>query len=313
MGEESYYIDQVTNLLENTVLKEEEKAFNQTIVYGKDADIEDIISICKQYPMGAKYSLVIVKEAQHLDKDLDLLEAYLTNIQPSTILVFNYKGKVLDKRKKITKTITQKGVVIESKKLYDNKIPDWIESKAKQENLLIEPKAKFLLADYLGNNLSRIENELNKLKINLKPQEIITCNTIEKYIGISKEYNNFELTKAIGNKDKLKSYSIVKNFSENEKDNPMVVVLSLLYTLFSNIIILHAIKDKSARNIAISLKTNPYFISDYQTAAQNYPLKKATAIISYLREADAKKKGVIVGSFSDFDIYKELLYKIFLS
>ena len=310
MGDESYYIDKIADLLEDTVLKEEEKAFNQTIVYGKDTSVNEIISLCKQYPMGAEKTLVMVKEAQHLIKEIDELENYLNHIQPSTILVLNYKGKTLDKRKKITKLIGEKGVLIESKKIYDNQVPDWIEKKAKEEKLLIEPKAKFLLAEYLGTDLSRIENEINKLKINLAENQVISCELIEKYIGISKEYNIFELTKAIGSKNSLKTFTIAKKFSENEKENPMVVVLSQIFVLFSNVIIFHGLKDKSVKNIASSLKINPYFVSDYQVAAQNYPIKKATAVISYLREADAKKKGVETSVISDFDIYKELLFKI---
>jgi DNA polymerase III subunit delta len=310
MGDEPYFIDQVTHLLEATVLREDDKAFNQTIVYGKDVSMDDIISLCRQYPMGAEYSLVIVKEAQHLIKEIDLLENYFKQIQPSTILVFNYKGKTLDKRKKVTKLISDKGILIESKKLYDNQIPDWIEKKVKEENLLIEPKAKFLLAEYLGTDLSRIENEINKLKINLAEKAIISCESIEKFIGISKEYNIFELTKAVGKKEKLQSFTIVQKFSENEKDHPMVLVISQLYALFSNVILTHTLKDKSIKNMVALLKINPYFVSDYQVAAQNYPLKKATAIISHLRNADAKKKG-LENAESDFNIYKELLFAIF--
>lgn len=310
MGDEPYYIDLITNTIESYALVEEEKAFNQTIIYGKDVSIDEVVSICRQYPMGAEYAVVIIKEAQLLDKNIEDLENYLSNIQPSTILVINYKGKTLDKRKKVSKLIFEKGVVLESKKLYDNQIPDWIQQKIEEEDLLIEPKAKFLLAEYLGSDLSKIENEINKLKINLNPKEIITCEIIEKYIGISKDYNNFEFLKAVGSFNKIKSFEIAKKFSENEKEYPMIVTLSLLFNLFANIITLHSLTDKSVKNIAQSLKINPFFVKDYQVAAQNFHIKKATATISYLREADGKKKG-LYGTISNMAIYNELLFKIF--
>ncbi|MFA9290289.1 MAG: DNA polymerase III subunit delta, partial [Solirubrobacteraceae bacterium] len=197
MGEEPYFIDKITNLLEETVLTEEEKSFNLTISYSKDASLEEIISICKQYPMASERTLVIVKEAQNLFKSIDLLENYLINIQSSTILVINYKDKTLDKRKKLYKLINEKGLIVESKKVYENYLPQWINTIVKQKNLSIDPKASFLFQEYIGNDLSRIENEVDKIKVHLKENETITLNEIEKYIGISKEYNVFELINAI--------------------------------------------------------------------------------------------------------------------
>lgn len=310
MGEEPYYIDLISKTIENEVLTEEEKGFNQNIIYGNDVDMSTILSYAKQFPMGSEKSVVIVKEAQHLSRTIDQLESYAMQPQPSTVLVFNYKGKTLDKRKKLYKEIQKNGVLYESKKLYDNQLPDWIENKAKTYGFQIETKAKFLMAEFLGSDLSRIDNELEKLKL-VASSGTITPEIIEKNIGISKDYNNFEFRKAIETKNGIQAYKIAKYFSENPKDNPLVVTLSILYQLFSGIIIYHSLSDKSQANVARELKINPYFVKDIQMAAQNYPLKKATRIISLLREADVKSKGVgTSGNVTDGDLLKELIFKI---
>lgn len=310
MGDEPYYIDLISKTIENEVLSEEEKGFNQNIIYGNDVDMATIIGYAKQFPMGAEKSVVIVKEAQHLSRTIDQLESYAMQPQPTTVLVFNYKGKTLDKRKKLYKEIQKNGILYESKKLYDNQLPDWIENKAKTYGFQIDAKAKFLMAEFLGSDLSRIDNELEKLKL-VAPSGIITPELIEKNIGISKDYNNFEFRKAIETKNGIQAYKIAKYFSENPKDNPLVVTLSILYQLFSGIIIYHSLSDKSQANVARELKINPYFVKDIQMAAQNYPLKKATRIISLLREADVKSKGVgTSGNVTDGDLLKELIFKI---
>lgn len=308
MGDESYFIDRITQALENHVLTEDEKGFNQTILYGKETSIEEVIGAAKQFPMMSDYTLVIVKEAQHLSRSIDKLLHYVENPLKSTILVFNYKYKTLDKRKKITKTLAQHAVLFESKRMYENQIPDWIENYLKTKNIQIEPKAKFLLVEFLGTDLSRIVNELNKLIILVKNH--VTVDDIEKNIGISKEYNNFELQKALGTKNILKANQIIHYFGQNLKDNPIVVTLGVLYSFFSNIIVYHSLVDKSKMNIAQALRINPYFVQDYQVASTNYPLKKSVQIISYLRDADLKSKGLGATNLPPSEILKELIFKI---
>lgn len=310
-GDEPFYIDKISKVIENEVLTEDEKGFNQTVLYGNDVEMSDIIGLAKQFPMGAERQVLIVKEAQHLSRNIDQLESYAANPQPSTVLVINYKGKTLDKRKKTYKEIQKNGVVYESKKLYDNQIPDWIEDNAKSNGLSIDPKAKFLMAEFIGNDLARLENEIEKLKI-VVGEGAITPEVIEKNIGISKDYNNFELRKAIETKDAERAFKIAKYFGQNPKDNPLVVTLSIMYQCFSNIIVYHALTDKSQANVAKELGVHPFFVKDAAAAAQNYPLKKATRIISLLREADVKSKGVgSTGNVSDGELLNELIFKIF--
>lgn len=310
-GDEPFFIDQISKTIENEVLTEDEKGFNQSVLYGNDVEMADILGMAKQFPMGAERQVVIVKEAQHLSRTIDQLESYAENPQPSTVLVFNYKGKTLDKRKKLYKTLQKNSVFLETKKMYDNQIPDWIDMTAKDLDLTLETKSKFIMAEFLGADLGRIYNELQKLKIVAEDGKI-TPEIIERNIGISKDYNNFELRNAIETRNAPKAFRIVNYFSQNPKDNPLVVTLSILYQTFSNIIIYHAISDKSQGNVAKELGINPYFVKDAATAAKNYPLKKATRIISLLREADVKSKGVgSTGNVSDGDLLNELLFKIF--
>lgn len=308
MGDEPYFIDLITNELEKTVLTEEEKSFNQTIIYGKDITIEEVVGQAKQFPMMSERTLVIVKEAQHLSRTIENLVAYAENPLPSTVLVLSYKYKTLDKRKKLAKIIAKTGVLLESKKLYDNQIPDWIEQYLRNKKITIEPKAKFLLVEFLGTDLSRIANELEKLSL-LCPQTV-TENDIEKNIGISKEFNNFELQKALIDKEVLKANRIVKYFGQNPKDNPLVVTIGVLYNFFSNLIIYHSLTDKSKMMVASELGINPYFVQDYQKAGMQYPLKKAVQIISYLRDADLKSKGLGATNLAQEEILKELIFKL---
>ncbi|APD05763.1 DNA-directed DNA polymerase [Flavobacteriaceae bacterium UJ101] len=308
MGDESYFIDRITKALEKTVLTEEEKGFNQTIVYGKETTIEEVVGAAKQFPMMSEHTLVIVKEAQHLSRTIDKLAHYVENPLTSTVLVFNYKYKTLDKRKKVTKLLSQKAVLFESKRLYENQVPDWIENYLKSKNLQIEPKAKFLLVEFLGTDLARIVNELDKLSILVSGK--ITVDDIERNIGISKEYNNFELQKALGTKNIVKANQIIHYFGQNPKDNPIVVTLGVLYNYFSNIIVYHSLSDKSKPSVAKELRINPYFVQDYQVAASHYPLKKSVQIVSYLRDADLKSKGLGATNLLSSEILKELLFKI---
>lgn len=308
-GEEPYYIDEISDYIEENVLDETEKEFNQTVMYGKDVDIPTIINNAKRFPMMANYQVIIVKEAQELDK-IEELAPYLDNMQPSTLLVLCYKYKKVDGRTAFKKNLEKKGVFFESKKLYDNQLPDWINQYLKQKNYQITPNATKLLADFLGNDLQKIVNEVNKLIINVAAQTTITPEIIEENIGISKDFNIFELQKALSNKDILKANQIINYFAANPKENPLVKVIIVLYPYFNKVLTYQQLNDKTPKNAASVLGLNPYFMKDYEEAAKRYNFDKLCQIISLLREYDLKSKGVDNVSTSDGDLMKELIYKI---
>jgi DNA polymerase III subunit delta len=309
MGEEPYYIDQISDFIEKNILDESEKGFNQQVMYGRDVTIEDIISAAKRYPIMAERQVIIVKEAQDLSRNIENLVFYAENPQPSTVLVFNYKYKTLDKRKKLHKVISKSGLIFESKKLYENQVSDWIRRVLSGKKYQIEPKAALMLIEFLGTDLSKISNELNKLMLILSEGSIINDKHIEENIGISKDFNNFELRKAVGEKNTLRANRIINYFSENSKNNPLVVTISLLNTFFTQLLFFHGLLDKSKKSVALALGINPYFVDEYFLAARNYPIQKVTSIISFLRDADVKSKGVGANQ-SQEDILKELLFKI---
>jgi len=311
MGEEPYYIDKLTEYIENNILTDEEKGFNQMVLYGKDVTVEDIVSIAKRYPMMADRQVVIVKEAQELSRTIEKLESYAENPQPTTVLVIAYKYKTLDKRKKVTKVLDKNGLVFESKKLYDNQVGEWIKRVLSGKGFGIEPKAAAMLVEFLGNDLSKISNELDKLAIILPKGSTITPKLIEDNIGISKDYNIFELRKAIGEKDQLKAYKIADYFAQNPKDNPLVMTVGLIFGFFNQLLQYHGLKDKNPSNAAKMLKVNPYFLKDYDIALRNYPMRKVSNIISTLRDVDVKSKGVGSNSISQSDLLREMLVKVF--
>lgn len=311
MGEEPYYIDKLTEFIEENVLEEHERDFNQTVLYGRDVSIEDVIGNAKRFPMMADYQVVIVREAQELARSIEKLEAYVKNPQTTTILVFAYKYKTLDKRKSLTKEIIKNGVVFESKKLYENQVGDWIKRVLSGQGYGIEPKAAAMLVEFLGTDLSKISNELDKLKIILPKGHTISAKDIEENIGISKDYNVFELRKAIGEGNQLKAYKIIEYFSQNPKDNPLVLTTGQVFSFFSQLLQYHGLKDKSKANVAKVLKVNPFFVSDYEVAFRRYPMKKVSAIVAKLRDIDVKGKGVGANSVTDYDLMKEMLIFIF--
>jgi len=310
MGEESYYIDKISDYIETNVLAEEERGFNQMVLYGRDVTIDDIVENAKRYPMMAEYQVVIVKEAQDLSRTIEKLASYAQNPQPTTVLVFNYKYKKIDKRKALYKTLKKIGVVYESKKLYENQVADWIRRVLSPKKYTISPKAAQMLVEFLGTDLSKINNELEKLQIILPKGSQITPEVIEENIGISKDFNNFELRKAIGDRNTIKAYQIVNYFANNPKDNPMVVTVSLLFNFFSQLLHFHGLKDKSPRNVATALKVNPYFVNEYITAARNYPMRKVSMVVSTLRDFDVRSKGVGSNAVPQGDLLKELLVRI---
>ncbi len=309
MGEEPFFIDQISDYIEENVLDESEKSFNLTISYGKDTDVHTLIGYAKRFPMMANHQVIIIKEAQNLDK-IDEFLSYVENPLKSTILVICYKYKTLDKRKVFTKSVAKHGILFESDKLYDNQLPEWIVNFLKQKKYSISPKAAVLLSEYLGADLSRIANELGKLMLNIPANTEITPDHIEQNIGISKDFNVFELQKAIGVKNIFKANQIINYFAANPRDNPLVVTLANFFQFFSKILIYHSLSDKSRNNVASALSINPFFVNDYQLAAKNYNAGKLIAIVGYLREYDLKSKGIDNISASEGELLKELLYKI---
>lgn len=309
-GEETYYIDRISDLIEESVLTEDEKAFNQVVLYGRDTSVEEVVSTAKRFPMMSDYQVVVVKEAQNLSKTFEKFEAYALHPQPTTILVFAYRDKP-DGRKKIFKTIKDKGVWFESKKLYENQVPDWIVKVLKGNNYGIEPKAAAMLAEFLGTDLAKINNELDKLKIVFPVGHVFTPKNIEENIGFSKDYNVFELKSALAVRNQEKAYNIINHFALNPKDNPIVVITGQMFSFFSQLLQYHGLKDKSKGNVAKALGVNPFFVEEYVTAARNFPMRKVSQIIEVIRDIDVKSKGVGAGSMKEDDMLKEMVYKIF--
>ena len=311
MGEEPYYIDKLTEFIESNILSEDERAFNQQVLYGRDVSIEDVISAAKRYPMMADRQVIIVREAQELSRSIDELESYVKNIQPTTVLVIAYKYKSLDKRKSLTKLIEKEGLLFESKKLYENHVGTWISRVLQGKGYHIEPKATAMLVEFLGTDLSRINNELEKLQIILPKGTTFTPAHIEENIGFSKDFNVFEFRKAIGERNQLQAYRIADHFAQNKKEYPMILTTGMVFSFFSSLLQYHGLKDKSPGNVAKVLKVNPYFLKDYDLALKNFPMKKISAIVSTLRDIDVKSKGVGANQLHETDLLKEMLAKIF--
>jgi DNA polymerase III subunit delta len=310
MGEEAYYIDEISDYIAANVLSETEKTFNQTVLYGKDTEIGTVINAAKRYPMMSEHQVIIVREAQNI-KNIDELIYYVEKPLKSTLLVINYKYKELDKRKKLYQALDKNAIVFNSEKLYEDKIPGWISEYLHSKGYGISPDAAVLLTEFLGNDLGKIVNELNKLFITL-PQGLtkISSEIIEKNIGFSKEYNNFELQKALATKDVLKANRIILHFAKNPNDNPFVLTISSLYSYFIKVFKYHFLPDKSKGAVASALKVHPFFTTEYEAAARKYPPAKLVQIISWLREYDLKSKGVGSSSASYGDLLKELVFKI---
>ncbi|TVR70254.1 MAG: DNA polymerase III subunit delta [Marinilabiliales bacterium] len=310
-GEEPYYIDLVSDYIIENVLTGEEKAFNQSIFYGKDTDVADLVNTALRFPMMASHQLIVLREA-HLMKDLDKLANYAEKPLKSTILVINYKYGSYDKRKKLSKVIESSGgALMESPRLYENKVPAWINTWLKKRKCSITPDASMLLVEYLGTDLGKIANELEKLIITLpETNRSITTGTIERNIGISKDYNNFELQKALAQKNALKANRIINYFAQNQKANPFTLTIFSLFTFFSKVFTLHFIKDRSPRNLGSVLRVNPYFLSEYEMAAKKYDARKTARIISWLREYDMRSKGFDNLSATEGDLLKEMIFKI---
>lgn len=314
-GEESFYIDLISDFIEANALTEAEKGFNQVVVYGKDAAMATILTHARRYPMMAQRQVVIVKEAQEiqdLNKEIGakLLLDYLTKPVPSTVLVFCHKHKSLDKRKELGKKIDQYSVCLSTKKMYDNQLPEFVSEYARDKKVRIDDRAVIALCEYVGNDLHRLANEFDKLTIALPPDGAISPEQVMNQVGVSKEYNIFELQKAILNRDSLMATRIVNYFESNTKKNPIIPVVAYLFSFFSKLLVAAQSPDKSDKGLVSALKISPYAAKDYMLALRQYPADRIVKVIASLKEADLKLKGVNTGSDSDGQIFRELVYRI---
>lgn len=313
-GDEPYYVDAITNFFEENILPPADQSFNQFVIFGKDVTIPTVLSYAKRFPMMSEYQVVIVKEAQAIQgigqKDMTkLIEDYAKNPLTSTILVLSSKDG-FNENLTWVKAINTKGVVVNSRKMYDSKLPEWIINYCHDHGLKISQKAVMMLAEFIGNNLKRLVSELEKISLNLKVGEEINAGIIEKYIGISKEFNVFEFQKSLIQKDVLKANQIIEYFKSNPKENPITPIILNLFTFFSKLILVHSAADKSEKGLAVTLGVNPFFVKDYLLGARNYSLGKTVQVINFLRKFDAKSKGVENVSASESELLKELTFMI---
>ena len=309
-GEEPYFIDQITEIIEREVLTEAEQSFNQTILYGRDADHLTVVDVARRFPMMAERQVVIIKEAQDM-KTLTQLQTYLEKPQPSTILLICHKHKKLDMRTAFAKSVNKHAVVMESKSLYDNQVPDYVKNYLQELKLGIEPAAAALIAEYLGTDLSKICNELDKLSLNLPPKTVVNYKHIQEYIGISREYNVFELQRALSTRNIAQTNKIVRYFAENPKSQPLVMVISSLFGYFSKIYLLHFLANANDTEKAKALQLrSDYFLKEYKAAAQQYNRVRTEKIIGFLKEYDLKSKGVGADGTQEGELLKELVFKI---
>lgn len=314
-GEETFYIDQIAELIETTVLTEAEKGFNQVIVYGKDAAMATILTHARRYPMMSEKQVVIVKEAQDipdLNKEIGakLLLDYLSKPVPSTVLVFCHKHKSLDKRRELGKKIDQLSVCLTTKKLYDSQLPAFAAEYAGEKNVNIEDRAIAVLCELTGNDLHRLANEMDKLSISSEEGKAITAEKVLAHVGISKEYNIFELQRAIIQRDVLLANRIVRYFGDNTKKNPAIPVVAFLFSFFSKLLAASQVPEKNDKALVSALKISPYAAKDYLMGLRNYSADKIVLVISFLKEADLRLKGVNTGSDSEEEILRELVYRI---
>lgn len=314
-GEETYYIDLIADYIEDHVLSETEKGFNQTVMYGRDVAMNEVLTNARRFPMMAERQVVIVKEAQQIsdlnkEQGQKILIDYLKNPANTTILVFCHKNKSLDKRKALGKNIDKYAVTVTTKKLYDNQVPSWIEQYLKSRGFSATPKAVQMLAESIGNDLERLSNEIDKILINFKDKVEVDEHIVQKYVGISKDYNVFELQKALMIKDVMKANKIVNYFQANAKKNPIIPIIAILYSFYSKLLMIYGTKDRSEHNLASILKVNPYFVKDYITATRYYDLPSIVNNIHYIKEADLKSKGVDNVSTSEGELLKELIFKL---
>ncbi len=314
-GEEPYYIDYIIQFIEKHALDETQKSFNQVVLYGKDTTITDILTAARRYPMMGERQVVIIKEAQELKgwtkaDSQKLLINYLENPLASTILVFGYKYKSVDKRTSFGKSVAKLSVFFASKKLYDNEVPGWIQAYCNEKKVAISQAAVMMLSENIGNNLQRIANEIDKVVINLKNGDEIDEGMVQKYIGINKDFNVFELQKAIGSGNQAKAFQIVNYFASNPSNNPMVLTIYSLFTYFSKLLLLHHAGDQNDSTLANAIGVNPYFLKEYRFAARNYSMGKVIENISHIKQADLQSKGIESAPRKEKAVLSELVHKL---
>ena len=308
-GEEPYYIDLISQSISDSVLAEEEREFNQHTLYGLETDVSQVLAEARKFPMMAEYNVVIVREAQHL-KDVEQFESYFAKPVASTILVICYKNRKLDKRKATYKNLSKTGLYLETKKLYDNQVPEWISSHLSHAGFHISVRNALMINEYLGNDLALISNELGKIILNLSEGSTVTGEVIEEYIGINKEYNTFELNTAVGHRNIVKANRIVNYFSQNEKKYPIQMVISTLYTHFSKILKYHYVRGKAKGEQASFIGVHPFFLKDYDLAARHYGPGKILDVMDVLHEYDLRSKGIGNASVAGGELMKEMVYRI---
>lgn len=313
-GDEPFYLDRIADELEKVVVPVAERGFNQFVLFGKDADVGTVLNNARRYPFMADRQLVLVKEAQQLNGIKDkpgqqLLESYAMEPLGSTVLAI-FHQEPLDERKGWVKSFASKGVLLGVKKLYESKLVDWVGDYCRGRGVKISPKACQMLVEHIGNDLKRMAGEVDKMLLNLRVDEEISASTVERLVGISKEYNVFELQKALAQRDVVKANRIIDYFGRNAKDNPVVVIVAQLYQYFSKVLLVQASKDQTERGLASVLGVNPFFVKDYLSAARAYPLVKVADIIHAIRRADAQSKGIDTPTLSESDILRELVFAI---
>ncbi|MCE2972759.1 MAG: DNA polymerase III subunit delta [Sediminibacterium sp.] len=308
-GEEPYFIDVLLDYAENKILTSAEAEFNLSIFYRKDADVSDIINACRRYPMFTERQVVVVREAQMM-RDVEALQPYIEKPQPSTVLVVAYKDKKLDGRKQLPKIIAKAGELLSTKKMYDNQLPQWIVQMVESQGLSIEPKAVEMLINHIGNDLSRLYNETVKLAVNLGGRKKITADDIEEFIGVSKEFNVFELQAAFGKKNLSKTMQIIQYFDSNPKAAPIQMILPALFNFFSKVYMMYSMRGADAQTLASRLGVNPFFIKDYQETSQLYSYEQIERALLLLHNYNLRMVGIGDAGSSDADLMKELAVKI---
>ena len=308
-GEEDYFIDQLTEAAEKSILKPEEAAFNCTVFYGRDSSWADVLNQCRRYPMFAERQVVILKEAQQL-RDIEKLEPYFEQPLSSTILIIAHKEKKLDNRKKVARLIKEKGAYVFFKKLSEKDIASWIEQRLAERAYKIAPRALLLMVDHLGSDLSRIAQEIEKLQLNCKPGSVIDEDAIERFVGVNKEFNVFELQTALAQKDFLKAFRIIQYFKQNPKAAPLQLILPLLYSFFSKVYMLFGTDATDDRTIAGQLGIPPFSIRNYKEAARLYGYKGTELNLLLLHQYNLKSVGVGAASTDDSSLLKELIFKM---
>src|SRR5436190_19895543 len=308
-GEENYYIDKLVEYAEHQILPESEASFNLSVFYGKDANWADVINACRRYPMFAERQVVILKEAQQM-RDIEKLEPYVENPLSSTVFVVSYKEKKVDGRAKFAKTLAKNGVVLTTKKMYDEKLPEWTSELVHSKGLTISPKALMLLVDHIGNDLSRIDNEIDKLSINLGKRKNITEEDIEEYIGVSKDFNVFELQAALATKNLPKAIRIIQYFESNPKAAPIQLILPSLYSFFSKVFMIYGLNTRDEKTVAASLGINSFFVKDYLKATAVYSYPDVEKLILLLSDYNLKSIGIHNSGTPDASLLKEMVVKM---